>query len=365
MPGTTLSASDPSVASSTTALRAAAHASADGTVRTAYSGTASQLLAPASIALTAPDVLAPGALFGAGGAVLGAINVADAATMSSLSAATLTAGAVKVGALESDDAAADQLTVTASRIRIDADVVVDGGVDTVAAAELSVVDTTLELGGVVADDPDLAAAVHDVERDGAGIVVAGAPQGLPADADAGQYEHSLRWLAGGGDFTEAGTPQLAQRRPVWDARGGGISMAAPDVGDRVARFSFVPTFTASQAKLDMIYTAGGVSTLMAAFVTTPLPKPDYEVMAAAPGVTYDLVSDTLTFEVQGSPVRLMAPSLALTLLSASSLVGAQIGLGRRPDGEVYVWDGDGPAPLEATVENVAPGGGLALVVPEA
>lgn len=243
---------------------------AAGGVRSTYTTGATTLAAPERVEVTAGAVTAPGAAFVDALATLAAVTVAGDSRLADIDTPTVAVSGVATNALAAVSPEDDLMTVTAAKIVLNADVQVLRGIDTASASDLSVRDTTLRLGAVDVDGDDVTDLV-DTLRDGAGLVVPGAPQHLPAGLDADAFQHALRWEQRAGDFSAAGAPLAPHQRPAWRLGGGGLSIAAPDAGDRVARFLFAPTFTADEAALDMYYAAGGESTLVASFTTEPFP----------------------------------------------------------------------------------------------
>lgn len=314
------SALSPLGAASSAALRADSHSAAGGQRRAEFGAGHTALAAPSAIELDAPALrLVGGAEFAEGGAVLAAAAIAGGTELSDASAPAVAAAAAAVRSLE----ASGTLTVSAARLTLDADVRIAGTLDTAAVDQLGALDATLRLGDAGGDGAD---ELEDATRDGAGITVAGAPRGLPAGAEPALFEHSLRWRASGGDFRDGGQREPPQLRPVWDARGGGVCIAGPDAAARAARFSFVPTFTVDEARLDIFYSAGGAATLLASFTAEPLSgEAEYEMRSPAPGVSYDPDADALTYESGGVVHALLPPRAAAAMLAAAAASGSAFG----------------------------------------
>jgi hypothetical protein len=153
--------------------------------------------------------------------------------------------------------------------------------------------------GIVDGNEDGIVDADDRSRDGAGIVVAGSPQDLPADKDPGMYEHSLRWYRESGDFLPDGTPVGPHEKPLWSFSGGGVGIAAPDHIDRKAQFFFAPYFTPVSATLGLYYALGdGRVKLVQTFSATPF-GPSLTPAIAVPIDTYGRVSKPIGLMANG------------------------------------------------------------------
>lgn len=207
--------------------------------------------ATTAIDIVAPRVTVPGVTFtGAGVAFSQGISALGTSTLVNVAAQTVTAAVANVTTINP--------AVPGGGVRVNADVSirgdleVTGSVNTIDSSVLTVRDKVVTLGAIDADsnstvDPD------DSTRDGAGVVVAGAPRDLPVDKNAAMYEHSMRWDRRGGDFLPGGTPIVAHNRPRWTFRGGALGVASPDHEDREAQFFFAPTYSATKASLGLYY----------------------------------------------------------------------------------------------------------------
>jgi len=284
-----------------------------------------------TIRLNAPTVIAPGVTFTA----TQGVTFANGVTATGTSAfGTVTAGAVVAGALAVDSLGA----ATPGRAVVDVnagltvhgDFRVLGSVDTVGTRNLTVVDKVVTLGAVDADEDGVPDA-DDGTRDGAGIVVAGAPRYLPATKAAAAYEKSVRWERQEGDFLAGGVQTAPHRKPLWKVRGGGLSVAGPDHVDREAQFFFAPRYDAGTASLGLYYAVDdGRTRLVHTFATAPFGSaaPTWKTRAslvAAQGETRDrsiVAFRAATYAVVGGA---LPPGTALS--PAGLLSGAATTLG--------------------------------------
>lgn len=190
----------------------------------------------------------------------------------------------------------DSITLNSKNFVVNADMQVRGTLETINATALKVNDKTITLGAVDANDDGIVDA-NDRSRDGAGIVVAGAPQHLPVDKDPSMYEHSLKWYRERGDFLPDGTPVAPHDKPLWSFSGGGVGISAPDHIDRKAEFFFAPYFTPVSATLGLYYALGdGRVKLVQTFSATPF----------GPSLTPSIAPEIDTYGKISKPIGLMA-----------------------------------------------------------
>lgn len=296
----------PTGASVVAALRGDAQLAGDGSSRVSYAAGTTTVAAPLQVALTAAAVRPPGAEFTQARAVLQAVSVPGVTVLADAGSTTVAAGAASVNVIGAADPSDDTVTVTAKTIHLDADVRVAGALDTASAATLSLLDTTLRMGAIDVDGDEVA-DMEDALRDGAGLVVPGAPKDLPSGKDAALFEHSLTWAKRLGDFDTAEATMAPHQRPLWEARGGGVSIVSPDAGGRPARFLFSPTFNASEARMDAYYKVGDEATLVATFATPPFQSPpDWNGAAEALAPGTKGAAYTHTFAAAGADTYALA-----------------------------------------------------------
>jgi hypothetical protein len=252
-------------------IRFASATALDGTYRIAHTGTDSTLSAVDEVSFTAPTVNLPGAVFTASGATLAKISVAgDTSFAGGLEAVDIVSDVVVSNLFEAHDPAADTITITASKIQLNADFEIAGTLDTVNQRSLLIKDKVLTLGANDADG-DGVEDVDDTTRDGAGIVIPGEPANLPIGKDAALYEHSLKWVLNDGDFTPAGAAIAPHRKPMWQFNGGSVGISAPDEHARKARFFFAPYYTTDVASLGLYYGVGADVKLVQTFAAPAVP----------------------------------------------------------------------------------------------
>ena len=172
--------------------------------------------------------------------------------------------------------ATDSITVTAKNVVVNANLQVQGVLQTTTTTNLQINDKVLYLGAVDAN-LDGVPDVDDVPRDGAGIVVPGPPQYLPSGIDPTVYEHSMLWLRNQGNFYSDGTIVPPHLQPLWTFNGGGLAISSPDQLNRTAQFYFAPYYSADIAMLGLYYSVDDQVQLVqtfscAPFGATPLPS---------------------------------------------------------------------------------------------
>jgi hypothetical protein len=208
--------------------------------------------ATSTITLNAPTVVAPGVTFTANDGVTFAngVTAAGTSTFVTAEAQTVVAGTVHADVL-SPATPGGMIDVT-SGMSVAGDLRVQGTIDTVGTRDLTLNDKVITLGHLDADEDGLV-DLDDGTRDGAGLVVGGAPRYIPSNKDPALYEHSIRWERKEGDFLPGGVATAPHRKPLWKVRGGGLGVAGPDHVDREAAFYFAPLYTASRASLGLYY----------------------------------------------------------------------------------------------------------------
>lgn len=251
-------------------LRFATATALDGTYRIAHTSADTTLTAVDEISFTALTVNLPSAVFTAEGATISKVSVAGTTSFSNVTATDIIADTLTTNLFEAKDPATDTITVTASKIQLNADVEVTGTLDTASTRELLIKDKILTLGAHDANN-DGVEDVDDTTRDGAGILIPGAPANLPVGADAGLYEHSLKWIRNDGDFNSDGTAVVPHRKPSWEFKGGAVGLAAPDTSNRKAHFFFAPYYTSTIASLGLYYSVDGQSKLIQTFAAPAVP----------------------------------------------------------------------------------------------
>lgn len=254
-------------------LRFASATALDGTYRIAHTSTDTTLTAIDEISFTAPTVNVPGAVFTSAGATLAKVSVAGASNFAGgLAAVDVVADRVVTNLFEAVNPANDTITVTANKIQLNADIEITGSLDSVNRRDLLIKDKILTLG---ANDPngDGTVDVDDTNRDGAGIVIPGAPANMPNGTDATLYEHSMKWRLNSGDFASNGDAIAPHLKPTWTFKGGALAITGPDSQARKARFFFAPYYTANVASLGLYYGVGSDVKLVQTFAAPAVPVP--------------------------------------------------------------------------------------------
>jgi hypothetical protein len=243
----------------------------DGSTRIAHTEGNMFINAPALVAATAVEVKLPSATFtSAGGTFDQTLAVTGVTAMTAVDTPVVTAtNTVSTNVINAVAPGSDDLVVDANKVVLNADVLVGGQIDVVDTESMLVRDKILTMGAIDADG-DGTADASDMTRDGAGIAVPGPPANLPADKDAADYEHAVKWRVHGGDFTGGGVPTAPHLKPMWEFSGGALAIACPDASDRIARFVFSPSFTSTAASLGLYYAVGSNAYLVQTFSTTPL-----------------------------------------------------------------------------------------------
>ena len=242
----------------------------DGSERVVHSGGDTTVTAQSVASVEATEVDIPGAVFtSTGTALAGSLTVSGGVTLGDLGVSSTTvSGGITTDTVQSINPT-DTINVTAGKVVINADVKVSGVIDKQSASSLSVVDNILEISAVTNAGVPVT-SVSDVVADGSSIVVPGPPQYLPSDVAPLAYEHALTWNVNAGSFNPDGTPVAPQSQPMWEFKGGALSLAAPDTTSRQSRFIMSPYFSDTIASLGLYYAVGNNATLIDSFSTTPL-----------------------------------------------------------------------------------------------
>lgn len=230
----------------------------DGSTRILHTTGKSDYSAVDSITITANEVRLPTTTYSVanGGQFAEDLTVIGDTNLQTLAAANVTASTKFVSnTFNARDPAADTLVVTAKNVKLDADVIITGSLDTLASQIINIQDKVIVLGAVDADD-DGNVDVDDTTRDGAGIVIPGAPVNMPVGTDETLYEHSLTWQRKQGDFKVDGSDVAPQNKPLWLMNGGAMCITGVDHVERPASFFFAPYFTSGVASLGLYYTVG-------------------------------------------------------------------------------------------------------------
>lgn len=251
-------------------LRFATATALDGTYRIAHTNADTALTAVDEISFTAATVNLPSAVFTTAGATIAKISVAGTTTFSNLTATDVVADTLTTNLFEAMNPATDTITVTSNKIQLNSNVQVTGTLDTATTRELLIKDKILTLGAHDADNDGIE-DVDDSTRDGAGILIPGAPTNLPTGVDPTLYEHSLKWTRNDGDFKPDGTEVVPHRKPYWQFMGGALGIAAPDASNRKAEFFFAPYYTDEVASLGLYYSVDGQSKLIQTFAAPAVP----------------------------------------------------------------------------------------------
>jgi type II secretory pathway pseudopilin PulG len=183
-----------------------------------------------------------------------AVSGSTQADKATAGAATVS-GAITMSGIET---AADEMVISARKITLHADVQVRGTVATTTSEALVVQDNVLTLGGGVLDD---------AEHDDAGLELPGAPSNLPVGKALGLFDHSLKWMRQGGNFTSAGAAVSPHEQPRWTLAGGGLAIAAPDATDAMTKWFMAPHFDSGTAKLGLYFQRNGQTELVQEFST--------------------------------------------------------------------------------------------------
>ena len=162
------------------------------------------------------------------------------ATNMSARSLTLEGGCLTTQCIEVPNPSVDTLNIMAKHVRFMAD-----------SVEFH---TIPDYGRIieVAHKDDVA---EDTFSDGAGMLVHGVPENLPAGVDGELYRKGLIYQRNAGDFTAAGELQPPEQRPVLGVTGAGFGISYPDQNGQLAQFSFVPTFSDGRATLVLMYRA--------------------------------------------------------------------------------------------------------------
>lgn len=207
--------------------------------------------ATTALNFNAPVVNVPGVTFsGSGVAFSQGVAALGESSFGTIATNAVTTDVANVNTINPAVVTGD-VTVT-SNLNVEGSLRVKGSVDTILSRNLEVRDKVVTLGVADADDNAIV-DLDDSTRDGAGIVVAGAPANMPSNKDPANYEHSLTWNRRDGDFLPGGEPLAPHRKSLWRLKGGGFSMVAPDAAERQAEFYFAPLHTASRATLGLYY----------------------------------------------------------------------------------------------------------------
>lgn len=233
-------------------------------------GGQSTFTATDSLNFNAPVVSLPGAQFSSAGSTFTqGLTALGASTFGSVATNAVTTDAANVNTINAATTNGEVL-INAS-LNVAGTLRVQGGIDTVFSRNLAVQDKVVTLGHLDADDNGLT-DLDDTTRDGAGIVVAGAPANLPPDKDPADYEHSLTWNVRDGDFLPGGVPLPPHKKPLWRLKGGGFSIVSPDSSNRQAEFYFAPYHTPTRASLGLYYGVDDQTCLVHTFDAPKFPE---------------------------------------------------------------------------------------------
>ena len=230
-------------------------ATVDGDIRVTHTAGTTAHTAGTLISVIAPTVVVPSTTFTATSAAMtGTLSVAGDTTMSNATASGVVTANTKFvsNLIEGIAPLVDTLVIKSKKVKLDADVEITGNLNTVSTQELLVKDKVIRVGAVDANE-DGVDDIDDTTRDGAGLVVPGAPANLPVGKDAAKYEHHFLWKIKNGDFLGSGDAVAPHLKPMWEVAGGGLGITAPDFTDRMATFFFAPYFTATTASLGLYY----------------------------------------------------------------------------------------------------------------
>ena len=252
-------------------LRFASATALDGTYRIAHTSTDTTLTAVDLISFDAPTVTLPGAVFTSAGATLTKLAVAGSTNFAGgLNSRYIVADTAVTNLFQAVDPVNDTITLTASKIQLDADIRITGSLDATSRRDLLIKDKVLTLGAYDANS-DGVEDVNDTTRDRAGIIVPGTPANMPLGTDSALYEHSLRWEKNSGDFTADGLAIAPHLKPAWTFNGGALAISAPDEHARKARFFFAPYYTNEVASLGLYYGVGANVKLLQTFAAPAVP----------------------------------------------------------------------------------------------
>jgi hypothetical protein len=205
------------------------------------------------VTVDAPLVTLPAATFTAAGVELAALDVTGTSTLTTVTATTLAATtSVTTPVLTVADPANDGIEITAASVTVKGDLHVEGTIGTPAGASLVVENKVLSLAS--------GAALTDVDRDAAGIVVPGKPEYLPLDKVEANYEHSIRWKRREGDFATTGDTMAPHQKPRWTFSGGCVSISGSDASEWFIAPHVDPVTNA--ATLGIYYQGTGVEAVL-------------------------------------------------------------------------------------------------------
>ena len=187
-------------------------------------------------------------------AIANNLSVAGATTMAGLTAGAVTAsGTVATNSITAVNPSADTLSFTAANININSDVEITGSMQRLSSQIMQVQNNVITLGAI----GDGNTSTSDSTRDGAGLLIPGAPANLPTGVDASLYEHSVKWHLNSGTFNSDGSAVLPQSMPMWALSGGNMCITGVDQAGRTAQFNFAPYYGQSGvASLQLFYTVG-------------------------------------------------------------------------------------------------------------
>jgi hypothetical protein len=184
-----------------------------------------------------------------------------------------TGGTIQANSFTTADPLNEDMVLYARNFVLNGNVEVKGTLDTINTEILTVRDKEIKLGFIDANGDGIDDETTDTLRDGAGIVLPGAPENLPVGVDAANYQHALRWKRNEGDFAVGGAPFAPHQKPMWSFSGGGIAIDAPYGDNLMGQWFMAPYFDAATdtASLGMYFKRDGAAAqLIQNFVAAPV-----------------------------------------------------------------------------------------------